>query len=131
METEDKYYYNDGSVLNYFDKTKILYRSNGLPIIEYVDGSVCIDNSIEESTDKHICIIDSSGNKFWYCNGVPHRSFKDDAKDNTPGKKTTKDYAAIEWIDGSRQWFLQGEEVTEESYKLLLDAYDFNQVCDL
>ena len=42
-----------------------------------------------------------SGYKEWYFNGQLHR----------------EDGPALEWANGSKYWFLNGEEVTEEEHK--------------
>ena len=43
--------------------------------------------------DKHKCIIDEDGNKFWYFNGKCHRV----------------DKPAVEWFNGAKSWYFNGK----------------------
>jgi hypothetical protein len=48
---------------------------------------------------------DTFGNKFWYLKGKLHR----------------EDGPAIEYADGDKSWWLNGEEVTEEEVMGMLE----------
>jgi len=49
------------------------------------------------------CKIDDVGNKRWYINGVYHR----------------EDGPAIKYYHGTKEWWLHGEQYTEEEFVLL------------
>jgi len=63
----NKYYYDDGTASSKRDHSKILHREDGPA-------------------------VDSSGSKFWYLNGYPHR----------------KDGPAVEEYDGYKAWYING-----------------------
>ena len=48
-------------------------------------------------------LIDEFGNKRWYSNGKLHR----------------EDGPAVEWYDGGKVWYLNGQKYTKEEYALL------------
>ena len=65
---EDKYYYKDGSVLDWLDFTRCLHREDG-PAVEYTNGSKMwfINNNLHKEDGPAIIYVD--GNKWWYING--------------------------------------------------------------
>ena len=65
-----------------------------------------------------ICTTNANGDKYWYLNGVLHRT-DGPAIERSNGTKIwylndklhRVDGPAIEWADGDKAWFLNGEEV--------------------
>ena len=46
--------------------------------------------------------VEYNGDTFWYINGKLHR----------------EDGPAVEWANGSKEWYLNGGELTEEQHKI-------------
>jgi hypothetical protein len=51
----------------------------------------------------------ASGEKYWYLNGQPHR----------------EDGPAVECANGYKSWYLNGEKLTEEEFKLKMNAKEY------
>jgi len=66
----------------------------------------------------------SSGDKFWFLNGVLHREdapaveYANGTKAwYLNGERHREDGPAVEWWDGGEDWFLNDEKLTEEEFK--------------
>jgi hypothetical protein len=95
----DKFYYSDREMT-------IQHREDG-PAVEYADGY-----------------------KAWYINGARHREDGPAFEGASPliegaadykvwyinGKYHREDGPAIEYTDGSKEWYINGEELTEEEF---------------
>ncbi|NVM34067.1 MAG: hypothetical protein HWN81_00630 [Candidatus Lokiarchaeota archaeon] len=64
----DKFYYLDGSILNYYDDTKKLHRLDG-PAIEYASGSKWWYVKGKRHRLDGPAVEFSSGSKRWWVNG--------------------------------------------------------------
>jgi len=51
------------------------------------------------------------GSEFWFKDGKPHR----------------EDGPAIEWTDGSKFWYVNGNELTEEEFNQWLEKKQLNE----
>ncbi|NVM33999.1 MAG: hypothetical protein HWN81_00285 [Candidatus Lokiarchaeota archaeon] len=97
---ENKYYYSDGGVLDYYDWDKKLHRLDG-PAIEYSSGSKewWIEDKLHR-LDGPACEY-ANGHKCWYVEDKRHRL----------------DGPAVEWADGDKEWYVGGEELTYEEFE--------------
>jgi len=88
---KNKFYYKDGSVLDFYDNSKMLHRVDG-PAIEYADGRKdwFIDGK-RHREDGPACEW-VNGDTSWYFDGKLHRV-------NGP---------TVEWADGSKYWWIDG-----------------------
>ena len=59
---------------------------------------------INEHPDFTGCLIDEDSDIAWYKNGEWHR----------------EDGPAIEWIDGCKEWWLNGERLTEQQHRMIV-----------
>lgn len=96
---EDKFYYKDGSVLNYYDSSKILHRTDG-PAIEW-----------------------AGGDKIWYIEGKRHRldgpavEYADGDKQWwVEGRCHRLDGPAVEWAGGAKHWYIEGKKLTYKEW---------------
>jgi len=94
-----KYYYKDGSVLDYCEISKVLHREDG-PAVEWADGYKAwwVNNQLHRE-DGPACEY-ADGSKCWYINGKVHRL----------------DGPAIEYADGDRYWYINGKHLTKEEF---------------
>jgi len=94
-----KFYYKDGSVLDYRDWDKELHRVDG-PAIEWIDGGKMwrVDGKRHRVDGPAIEYAD--GGKEWYVNGKLHRI----------------DGPAIECSGGRKYWYINGKHLTEEEF---------------
>jgi len=95
---KDKYYYKDGSVLDYYND-KILHREDG-PAIEHANG--CKEwwvNGKRHRVDGP-AIEWANGCKEWWVNGKRHR----------------EDGPAVEYVSGNRYWWIDDRFLTEEQF---------------
>ena len=60
----------------------------------------CKDKTRLAIWDKHVFCVDDCGTKWWYLNGGPHR-------ENGP---------AVEYANGSKEWWLNGEHQSSYGY---------------
>jgi hypothetical protein len=60
---------------------------------------------LEQIKEKYIpkCVVSANSTKEWRLNGKRHR----------------EDGPAVEWTDGSKQWWIHGEQLTEEAFNEL------------
>ena len=96
---KDKFYYKDGSVLDYLDNSKILHREDG-PAIEWADGAKrwYINDKLHREDGPAIEWAD--GTKRWYINDKRHR----------------EDGPAVECADGTKHWYINDKRHREEDY---------------
>jgi hypothetical protein len=94
-----RYYYSDGSVLDYRNFEKKLHRIKGYAVKD--DGTRQWWVNGERHRTDGPAIEWSDGEKFWYVNGKRHRI----------------DGPASEWRNGDKQWFINGKEYTKEEYE--------------
>lgn len=107
---EDKYYFSDGSVLDYLDATKTLHRE-GEPAIKYANG----DMSWYFHGQLHRVdgpAIEWTGGTEWYLHGQLHRI----------------DGPAVEHAKGAKQWYLNDKRINcdnQEMFERLLKLKAF------
>jgi len=118
----NKFYYNDGSVLDFYDNSKILHRVDG-PAIEYADG----DTSWYVNGKRHRvdgpAVEYANGSKFWWIDGQRHRIdgpaiewFNGDKYWYIDGKVHRLDGPAYEYADGSEYWYINDIQLSEEQF---------------
>jgi len=117
-----KYYYNDDSILNYYDHNKELHREDG-PAIEHADGSKAwyIDGKRHRMDGP--AIEYANGGKEWWVDGKRHKEdgpaveWSNDGKDwYVNGKLHRIDGPAVEWSDGYKAWWVDGNVLTEKEF---------------
>ncbi|NVM34029.1 MAG: hypothetical protein HWN81_00435 [Candidatus Lokiarchaeota archaeon] len=120
---KDKFYYLDGSILDYYGWDKILHRLDG-PAIEYANGSK--EWWIEDKRHRldGPAIEYSSGSKRWYVKGKRHRldgpaiEYVEGSKSwYVEGKCHRLDGPAIEYANGDKEWYVEGKRLTEEQFE--------------
>ncbi len=120
-KVKDKYYYSDGSILNYFDENKIHHREDG-PATEYSNGTKewFINGVLHREDGPAIIYFD--GEKRWVQNGRLHRKggpaieCKDEKVWHIKGKRHRLDGPAVEGIHGYREWWIDGINYTKEEH---------------
>ena len=96
---KNKYYYKDGSVLDYRDWDKELHKEDG-PAIEHEDGSASWYIDGKQHRVDGPAVEYANGSKEWYIDGKLHRV----------------DGPAIEFADGEKWWFIDDRHLTEEQF---------------
>jgi len=114
----DKYYYKDGSILDYHDSNKQLHRIDG-PAIDWIGGKHWYINGLLHR-ENGPAIEYEDGDKCWYINDRLHRT----------------DGPAIEWFDNIKRWYVDDVELTEEEFNKLTsytmkDLYHYKDGCTL
>lgn len=103
MKNKSKYYYKDGSVLDYRHDSCYgkLHRVDG-PAIEWTDGykEWHIDGKRHRVNGPAVEWAD--GSKEWWVDGNLHRV----------------DGPAIEYADGDKAWYIDGKYLTEEEFNI-------------
>jgi hypothetical protein len=117
-----KYYYKDGSVLDYCEISKVLHREDG-PAVEWADGYKAwwVNNQLHRE-DGPACEY-ADGSKYWYINGKVHR-LDGPAIEYANGSKAwyidgtlhRLDGPACEWANGCSAWWVDGRHLTEEQF---------------
>ncbi|NVM34060.1 MAG: hypothetical protein HWN81_00595 [Candidatus Lokiarchaeota archaeon] len=104
----NKYYYSDGSILDYYNRNKELHRLDG-PAVEFADGD-----------------------KYWYVEGKRHRldgpavEWADGDKEwYVEDKLHRLDGPAIECADGDKYWCINGKHLTEEEFEVHPKRQDY------
>lgn len=104
-----RFYYSDGSILDYQQPHKTLHREGG-PAVEIVDGYKVWYLNGKRHREDGPAVEYASGYKVWYLNGRCHR----------------EDGPALEHPDGSKFWYLNGVRYSEEEYNKLVLQKDLD-----
>jgi len=97
---KDKYYYKDGSVLDCWDRNKILHREDG-PAVEFANGGKhwWINNKRHREDGPAVEFAD--GSKGWWIDGECHR----------------EDGPAVEYSDGEKEYWINGKHLTKKEFE--------------
>ncbi|NVM34035.1 MAG: hypothetical protein HWN81_00470 [Candidatus Lokiarchaeota archaeon] len=97
---KNKYYYLDGSVLDYYNRNKKLHRLDE-PAIEYADSCKAWYVKGKRHRLDGPAIEYANGYREWYVEGKLHRL----------------DGPAIECASSHKEWWIDGEELTYEEFE--------------